>query len=45
VGYVPNRDAGAGLRKIRVTATAKDRGRLIVTSRTSYKLPDNPASK
>jgi len=45
VGYVPNRDAGAGLRKIKVTATAKDRGRLIVTSRTSYKLPDNPASK
>ena len=45
LGYVPSRGAGPGVRKIKVTATAPDRGRLIVTSRTSYKLPDNTAAK
>ena len=45
LGYIPSRDAGAGVRKIKVTATAPDRGRLIVTSRTSYKLPENSVAK
>lgn len=45
IGYVPNRAAGAGLRRIKVTASAADRGKLIVTSRTSYKLPESAASK
>ncbi len=45
LGYVPSRTAGAGVRKIKVTAAASDRGKLIVTSRTSYQLPESPAGK
>jgi Ca-activated chloride channel homolog len=38
VGYIPDRGNGkaAGLRKIHVTATAPDRGKLLVRTRTSY---------
>jgi VWFA-related protein len=45
IGYIPNRATGAGLRKIRVTASSPDRGKLIATSRTSYKLPEAASPK
>jgi Ca-activated chloride channel family protein len=40
IGYVPDRgNTKIGLRKIRVTASASDHGRLIVRTRTSYSDP------
>jgi VWFA-related protein len=37
IGYIPDRtNSKAGLRRIRVTATAPDHGRLMVRTRTSY---------
>ena len=40
LGYVPDRgNTKIGLRKIRVTASAPDHGRLIVHTRTSYSDP------
>ena len=42
IGYIPSA-SGAGLRKIRVTATAPNRGKLVVRTRASYSLPQRPA--
>lgn len=40
IGYVPSRSAKTGIRKLRVTASAADRGKLVVQSRTSYSVPE-----
>jgi Ca-activated chloride channel family protein len=46
IGYAPTRTTGkVALRKIRVTASAPDREKLIVHTRTSYVLPERVASK
>lgn len=43
IGYVPDRgNTKIGLRKIHVTASAPDHGRLIVRTRTSYTDPRSP---
>ncbi|HWE48576.1 MAG TPA: VWA domain-containing protein [Bryobacteraceae bacterium] len=42
LGYIPNRE-GTAVRKVKVSASSPDHGKLIVTSRTSYKMPDATA--
>lgn len=45
IGYIPSRsDAKAGIRTIKVTATAAGRARLVVRTRASYSLPPSGAA-